>query len=165
MAEAIDLKSIQCWFESNWGYKNGRTYLCIKYQIPNIIKNPIQKIAESLLRSLSYFSQIVKSYLSNKITILVCFSPKWDYDPKDPFPQIGVYNYYMSPRGFYTKEYISPYFTSSAYLNSEQHKEEIENMSIMYSRYKALLQYPAKIARSFWIWALVRAGYIKDLSK
>lgn len=84
---------------------------------------------------------------------------------KGSFSQIGVYNYYMSPRGFYTKEYISPYFTSSAYLNSEQHKEEIENMSIMYSRYKALLQYPAKIARSFWIWALVRAGYIKDLSK
>lgn len=165
MAEAIDLKSIQCWFESNWGYKNGRTYLCIKYQIPNIIKNPIQKIAESLLRCLSYFSQIVKSYLSNSITILVCFSPKWDYDPKDPFPQIGVYNYYMSPRGFYSKEFITPYFTSNAYLNSEQHKKELESMSIMYSRYMALKQYPAKIARRVWYWALVRAGYIKDLYK
>ena len=84
---------------------------------------------------------------------------------KGSFPQIGVYNYYMSPRGFYTKESISPYFTSNAYLNSEQGKNELESMSIIYTRYKALLQYPAKIARRVWYWALLRAGYIKDLMK
>ena len=58
MAEEVDLKSIQCWFESNWGYNSGRTYLFIKYQIPNSIKNPIQKIAESYYDPKYYFPKL-----------------------------------------------------------------------------------------------------------
>jgi hypothetical protein len=32
----------------------------------------------------------------------------------------------MSPRGFYSKELITPYFTSSEYKKTEQYKHEIE---------------------------------------
>jgi hypothetical protein len=34
----------------------------------------------------------------------------------------------MSPRGFYSRESISPYFTSSEYRQTEQYKSEIRSL-------------------------------------
>ena len=48
----------------------------------------------------------------------------------------------MSPRGFYSKEYISPYFTSEKYIASDQHKAELESMATMDKVIKVWLGYP-----------------------
>jgi hypothetical protein len=71
----------------------------------------------------------------------------------------------MSPRGYYTKEFISPYFTSEKYLASDQHQEELATMDRLEKKAEAILTYPAKIARKVWIAILIRLGYIKDLTK
>jgi hypothetical protein len=71
----------------------------------------------------------------------------------------------MSPRGYYTKEFISPYFTSEKYLASEVHQEELATMDRLEKKAKAILTYPAKIAKKVWIAILIRLGYIKDLTK
>jgi len=71
----------------------------------------------------------------------------------------------MSPRGYYTKEFISPYFTSEKYIESDQHKAEVEHYITMENRLRSFFGYPRKLAMRVWIAILVWSGYIKDLTK
>jgi hypothetical protein len=71
----------------------------------------------------------------------------------------------MSPRGFYTKEYISPHFTSSEYLKSDQGQKEMANLYKVNSTLVSLIKYPGQIAKRFYIWILLKAGYLKDINK
>jgi hypothetical protein len=70
----------------------------------------------------------------------------------------------MSPRGFYTKELITPYFTSSEYLNSKQAKDDAATMVKIDKTFDSLIKYPGQIAKRFYIWILLRAGYLKDIN-
>jgi hypothetical protein len=70
----------------------------------------------------------------------------------------------MSPRGFYTKEYISPHFTSSEYLKSDQAKVDANTMAKIDRQFASLIKYPGQIAKRFYIWILLRAGYLKDIN-
>jgi hypothetical protein len=69
----------------------------------------------------------------------------------------------MSPRGFYTKEYISPYFTSSEYLKSDQAKVDAATMISIDKVFGKLIKYPGQIAKRLYIWILLKAGYLKDI--
>jgi hypothetical protein len=71
----------------------------------------------------------------------------------------------MSPRGFYTKEYIAPHFTSSEYLKSEQGQKEMANLYKVNRTFVNLVKYPGQIAKRFYIWILLKAGYLKDINK
>ena len=71
----------------------------------------------------------------------------------------------MSPRGFYTRESIHPHFTTQEYRMSEQGKHEAAIEHTIENCFKGLIQYPAKITKSLWLWALLRAGYVKDIDK
>jgi hypothetical protein len=70
----------------------------------------------------------------------------------------------MSPRGFYQKEYIAPHFTSSEYLKSEQGQKEMANLYKVNRTLASLVKYPGQIAKRFYIWILLRAGYLKDIN-
>lgn len=69
----------------------------------------------------------------------------------------------MSPRGFYQKEYIAPHFTSSEYLKSEQAKKDADTMAKIDKTFASLIKYPGQIAKRFYIWILLKAGYLKDI--
>jgi hypothetical protein len=69
----------------------------------------------------------------------------------------------MSPRGFYQKEYISPYFTSSEYLTSDQAKVDAATMISIDKGFGKLIKYPGQIAKRLYIWILLKAGYLKDI--
>jgi hypothetical protein len=69
----------------------------------------------------------------------------------------------MSPRGFYQKEYISPYFTSSEYLKSDQAKVDAATMDRIDRGFGSLIKYPGQIAKRLYIWILLKAGYLKDI--
>ena len=71
----------------------------------------------------------------------------------------------MSPRGYYSKEYINPYFTSEKYINSPMHDQDIERVITMENRLRSWFGYPRKLAMRVWIAILVWSGYIKDLTK
>jgi hypothetical protein len=71
----------------------------------------------------------------------------------------------MSPRGFYTRESIHPHFTTQEYRMSEQGRHEAAIEYTIENYVKGLIQYPAKITKSLWLWALLRAGYVKDIDK
>lgn len=51
----------------------------------------------------------------------------------------------MSPRGFFSKEMITPYFTSERYVNSDQGKQGIDYYISIENKAKATLKYPQKI--------------------
>ncbi len=69
----------------------------------------------------------------------------------------------MSPRGFYQREYISPHFTSSEYLTSEQARVDEATMDKIDKTFASLVRYPGQIAKRLYIWALLKAGYLKDI--
>jgi hypothetical protein len=71
----------------------------------------------------------------------------------------------MSPRGFYQRESIHPYFTTPEYIESDQGKSDYATMDKIEKKAQALFMYPAKIARRVWIWILFRLGHLKDLTK
>ena len=71
----------------------------------------------------------------------------------------------MSPRGFYTKEYISPYFTSAKYKESDMAKEDAATMDRIDKTFASLIKYPGQIAKRLYIWILLKAGYLKDITK
>jgi hypothetical protein len=48
----------------------------------------------------------------------------------------------MSPRGFYSREFINPHFTSERYLASDQHKIDLNTMSNIDKVIKVWLGYP-----------------------
>lgn len=48
---------------------------------------------------------------------------------------------------------------------SEQGRHEAAIEYTIENYVKGVIQYPAKITKSMWLWALLRAGYIKDLTK
>jgi hypothetical protein len=67
----------------------------------------------------------------------------------------------MSPRGYFTREYINPYFTSEGYKHTDRYKEEIASMDRLEKKAEAILTYPAKIAKRVWYWILFKTGYLK----
>jgi hypothetical protein len=69
----------------------------------------------------------------------------------------------MSPRGFYSKELITPYFTSAKYKESDQAKKDAATMDRIDKRFASLIKYPGQIAKRFYIWILLKAGYLKDI--
>ena len=71
----------------------------------------------------------------------------------------------MSPRGFYTKEYISPHFTSSEYLKSEQAKDDAATMAKIDRTFASLIKCPGTIAKRSYICFLFMSGYLKDINK
>ena len=71
----------------------------------------------------------------------------------------------MSPRGFYAKEYISPHFTSSEYLKSDQAKVDAATMDRIDKTFDSLIKYPGTLAKRSYIWFLLKAGYLKDINK
>jgi hypothetical protein len=62
----------------------------------------------------------------------------------------------MTPRGFFSKEYISPYFTSEKYIESDQHKKEVDSYIAMENRLRSWFGYP----RFLWIKGLTALGYL-----
>jgi hypothetical protein len=62
----------------------------------------------------------------------------------------------MSPRGFYQREFISPYFTSEKYIGSDQHKAELDSIATMDKAIKVWLGYP----RFLWIKGLMAIGLL-----
>lgn len=62
----------------------------------------------------------------------------------------------MSPRGFYSREMITPYFTSQKYLNSNQGKEDLDRYMSMESRAMSILRYP----RILWFNLLIAIGFL-----
>lgn len=60
----------------------------------------------------------------------------------------------MSPRGYYSKESIHPHFTTRSYMESDQHKKEIESLITIENRIRGLLLIPRKIATKVWIWTV-----------
>jgi hypothetical protein len=71
----------------------------------------------------------------------------------------------MSPRGFYQREYISPHFTSSEYLKSDQAKVDADTMAKIDKTFASLIRYPGTIAKRSYIWFLFMSGYLKDINK
>lgn len=70
----------------------------------------------------------------------------------------------MSPRGFYSKELITPHFTSSEYLTSDRAKVDAETMYQIDRTFGSLIKYPGQIAKRLYIWILLKAGYLKDIN-
>lgn len=62
----------------------------------------------------------------------------------------------MSPRGFYSKETITPYFTSHKYIDSDQGIEEIDNYMSIENRLRSILNFPRKI----WFEILMAIGFL-----
>ena len=62
----------------------------------------------------------------------------------------------MSPRGFYSKEMITPYFTSSKYIDSDEGKEVLDNYISIENRLRSILNYPRKI----WFELLMTVGIL-----
>jgi hypothetical protein len=71
----------------------------------------------------------------------------------------------MSPRGFYQRESMQPFYSTEEYIQSDQGKSEYATMDRLEKKAEALFMYPAKIARRVWIWILFRLGHLKDLLK
>jgi len=71
----------------------------------------------------------------------------------------------MSPRGFYSKELITPHFTSSEYLKSDQARVDADTMAKIDKTFGSLIRYPGTIAKRSYIWFLLKAGYLKDINK
>jgi hypothetical protein len=71
----------------------------------------------------------------------------------------------MSPRGFYQKEYISPHFTSSEYLKSDQAIDDAATMAKIDKVFDNLVRYPGTIAKRSYICFLFMSGYLKDNNK
>lgn len=53
----------------------------------------------------------------------------------------------MSPRGFYSRESISPYFTSEGYKHTERYVEDVKVYTTIVNRVKAFFSYPGKILK------------------
>jgi hypothetical protein len=64
----------------------------------------------------------------------------------------------MSPRGFYSKEFITPYFTSDRYINSDEGKEAMDEYLSIENKIKAILKYPQKI----WLKILTAIGFLES---
>jgi hypothetical protein len=62
----------------------------------------------------------------------------------------------MSPRGFYSKEMITPYFTSHDYINSNQGKEDLDRYMSMENRLRSIIKYPQKL----WLKLLMAVGFL-----
>jgi hypothetical protein len=62
----------------------------------------------------------------------------------------------MSPRGFFSKESIHPYFTSEEYVNSDQHQRDIDSYIAMEKRLRSWFGYP----RFLWIKGLTAIGFL-----
>ena len=62
----------------------------------------------------------------------------------------------MSPRGFYSKEMITPYFTSQRYIDSDQGKEVLDNYISIDNRLRSILNFPRKI----WFELLMAIGFL-----
>jgi hypothetical protein len=62
----------------------------------------------------------------------------------------------MSPRGFYSKEVITPYFTSERYINSDQGKEDLDRYLSMESRLRSIIKYPQRL----WLNLLIAVGIL-----
>lgn len=67
----------------------------------------------------------------------------------------------MSPRGFYQRESIHPYFTTTEYIESEAGKKEMATMDKLEKKAEAIFMYPAKLAKRVWYWILFKTGYLK----
>jgi hypothetical protein len=57
----------------------------------------------------------------------------------------------MSPRGYYSKESINPYFTSEGYKYTEAYKAEVEAYTKFENRLRSLKKYPQKVV----VWLLM----------
>jgi hypothetical protein len=62
----------------------------------------------------------------------------------------------MSPRGFFGKESLHPYFTTEEYLNSDQHKAEVDSYIAMEKMIKVWFGYP----RFLWYKGLTALGIL-----
>jgi hypothetical protein len=62
----------------------------------------------------------------------------------------------MSPRGFYSKEMITPYFTSKRYIDSDEGKEVLDNYVSIDNRLRSILNFPRKI----WFELLMAIGFL-----
>jgi hypothetical protein len=62
----------------------------------------------------------------------------------------------MSPRGFYSKEMITPYFTSKRYIDSDEGKEVLDNYVSIENRLRSILNFPRKI----WFELLIAIGFL-----
>jgi len=71
----------------------------------------------------------------------------------------------MSPRGFYSKELITPYFTSAEYLNSDQAKVDADTMAKIDKTFDSLIKCPGTIAKRSYFCFLFMSGYLKDNNK
>ena len=62
----------------------------------------------------------------------------------------------MSPRGFYSKEMMTPHFTSERYINSDQGKEEIDQYMSIENKVMSIIRYP----RILWFNLLMAIGFL-----
>jgi hypothetical protein len=62
----------------------------------------------------------------------------------------------MSPRGFYSKEMITPYFTSKRYIDSDECQEVLDNYVSIENRLRSILNFPRKI----WFELLIAIGFL-----
>ena len=62
----------------------------------------------------------------------------------------------MSPRGFYSKEMITPYFTSKKYIDSDECQEVLDNYVSIENRLRSILNFPRKI----WFELLMAIGIL-----
>ncbi len=62
----------------------------------------------------------------------------------------------MSPRGFYSKEMITPYFTSERYMNSDQGKEAIDQYISIENGLRSIIKYPQRL----WLNLLIAVGIL-----
>lgn len=58
----------------------------------------------------------------------------------------------MSPRGYYSKEYIAPHFTSEGYKYTDQYKAEVEYITKWENRLRSLVKYPRKVYNRLMVW-------------
>lgn len=71
----------------------------------------------------------------------------------------------MSPRGFYQRESISPYFTSDLYKSSDHYKDDIATMDRLEKKAEAIFKYPGKLAKKVWKKLMVWLGYLDQVDK
>jgi hypothetical protein len=67
----------------------------------------------------------------------------------------------MSPRGYFTKEYINPYFTSEVYIDSPEHDHAIEYVYTMDNRLRSIVKYPRNYVKKVYYRFLSWLGYLK----
>jgi len=58
----------------------------------------------------------------------------------------------MSPRGYWSKEYIAPYFTSEEYKYTEAYQHEVEFYTSTTNRLRSIIKYPRKVYNRFMVW-------------